>query len=182
MAHGWVEGAPRRGRSPGQAAHAPREENQMTSLQRLGIEIAVALLLVACFVGWWKLHNHTEQAIGAQQCIEHVTETKSEVVADNRVDQAQSAAQLANVVRVYDDKVSALQRDNAALSRGVFNQPVRASAAADPRPAACGAAPERGLSDREIEAAARQSVLATDLEAVLNACDADHAKLDGAVS
>src|SRR6266852_3414823 len=122
----------------------------MTSLQRLGIEIVAALILVACFVGWWKLHNNTEQQIGAQQCIEHTTETKTEIVADNRVDQAQSAAQLANVVRVYDEKVSSLQRDNTALARSVFNQPVRARPAADPGPATCGAAPERGLSDREI--------------------------------
>jgi len=154
----------------------------MTSLQRLGIEIAAALILLACFVGWWKLHNNTEQQIGAQQCIEHTTETKSEVAADNRVDAAESAAQLANVVRVYDEKVSTLQRDNVALARSVFDQPLRASAAANPRSTACRAAPDAGLQQSESEAAARRQLVAADLVDVFNACDKLSAQLDGAVS
>ena len=154
----------------------------MTSLQRLGIEIVAALLLIAGFVGYWQLHNHVEQQIGAQGCLQSTTETKSEVIADNRVDAAESAAQLANVVRVYDEKLSNLQRDNAALARGVSDNALRRSAADDPRSAACGAAPDRRLPGSESEAEARRELIATDVEQLLTACDADHAKLDGAVS
>jgi hypothetical protein len=74
----------------------------VTGLQRLLAEIAAGVLLCGAFIGWWQLHNHTEQKIGAEKCILSTTEVKADVVADNSAAAAGQAVDLQLVVKTYE--------------------------------------------------------------------------------
>jgi len=55
----------------------------MTTLEKYLIGAVVLLISSGAAAGWWALHNHKEQAIGAQACIQNTTVTKETAVADN---------------------------------------------------------------------------------------------------
>lgn len=140
----------------------------MTSLERLAAELAGVVLLCGAFIGWWQLHNRTEQTIGAEKCIISTTEVKADAVADNSAAVAAQALQLTQVVKTYDDQVSALSRGNAALAQRLQHNALRASTSAGPGSAAC--------EVRPVELPAAQSA---PLQQLLDDCDADHAALIG---
>jgi len=148
----------------------------VTSLERLGAEILAAVLLTGAFIGWWQLHNDTEQKIGAEHCLISTTEVKTEVAEDNSGLVAAHAAQLTQVVAVYEQKLLDSAGANADLARRLHDNGVRQSAAPGPRSAACDGPPNRGLPAGESPADPGPRITA-DTAAVLDACDADHAKL-----
>jgi hypothetical protein len=147
----------------------------MIDLERIAWEIGGATVLCAIFAGYWFTHNHTEQAIGAQHCIMETTDTKVEVVADNSQLVAAHAAQLTQVVAVYEQKLKDSAGANADLARRLHDNGVRQSALPGPRSAACDSGTDRGLSDSQ--SAAGPGRVEADTAAVLDACDADHAKV-----
>jgi hypothetical protein len=148
----------------------------MIGLERIAWEIGGAVVLCGIFAGYWLTHNHTEQAIGAQHCIMETTDTKVAVVADNSGLVAAHAAQLTQVVAVYEQKLNDSAGANADLARRLHDNGVRQSAVPGPRSAACASQPVGGLPESQGAAAAGPAIEA-DTAAVLDACDADHAKL-----
>jgi hypothetical protein len=151
----------------------------MTSLERLGIEIAAGLLLTGLFVGWWQLHNHTERTLGASVCIAQTTETKTAAVADNQADAALGALQLQLVVKTYDDQVSTLSRGNADLVQRLHDNALRAKPVSGTGPVAgddLGPIDVSGGQSRAVNA--RRAALDRAEAQVLGDCDDDFAKLE----
>jgi hypothetical protein len=146
-------------------------------LERLAFEIAGVGVLCGIFWGFWLTHNHTEQTLGAQHCIMETTEVKTAVVADNSQLVAAHAAQLTQVVAVYEQKLADSAGANADLARRLRDNAVRQSAAAGPGPVAAPGAADRGLHASESAAHPRPDRIAADTADVLDACDADHAKV-----
>jgi hypothetical protein len=90
------------------------------------------------------------------------------------------AQQLTDVVKIYEQKVSALAADNASLvGRLHAADALRPSGLPSAGGAACEARADPGLRAREEEAQRRQQVIDADLTAVLNAADANSAKVTG---
>jgi hypothetical protein len=114
----------------------------VTSLERLGAELAGALLLVGCFVGWWQLHNRTEQHIGATQCVAATTITRKDAVRDDQGIEAAHAAQLTQVVAIYDQKLADSLHANDGLARRLHDYALRQGAVscAGPAPGAAASA------------------------------------------
>ena len=148
----------------------------MIGLERIAWEAGGALVLCGIFAGYWFTHNHTEQASGAQHCIMETTEVKTEVATDNSELVAGHAAQLTQVVAVYEQKLKDSAGANADLARRMHDNGVRQSAVSGPRSAACSGTADRGLPESQ-SAAGAGSAIEADTAAVLDACDADHAKL-----
>jgi hypothetical protein len=134
--------------------------------------------LVVCIYLAWIHHDHTEQHVGAEACIQATTETKDVAGADNAGIEAAHAAQLQTVVETYDAKVITLSAGNAALSERLSNA-LRQSAVPDPGPAACQGSANAGLPESESAAQIRLGRLRADLKFVLDACDADHERVEG---
>jgi len=145
----------------------------MTSLERIGIEIAGALMLAGAFVGWWTYHNHAEQKIGAQACIISTTETKAEVIGDNAADAGAEAKQLTVAVQTYAKQVSDLSSRNADLAQRLHDNPVRKIPAAHPGPAAAGDGCALDVPDGQ--ASARASAIDAATRKIFDDCDADYA-------
>jgi hypothetical protein len=99
----------------------------MTSLERYAIEFAGVLILCGAFIGWWTMHNHGEQRIGAQACIQSTTEVKADAVHDNSDIEAAHAAQLSKVVAVYEQKLNDSAGLNAGLAQRLHDDAVRES-------------------------------------------------------
>jgi hypothetical protein len=146
----------------------------VTSLERLGAEIAGAIILIGAFIGWWQLHNHTEQKLGAQKCILSETVVKNVVAADNSGLETAHAAQMTQVVAIYEQKLKDSAGTNASLAQRVHDSAVRQGAVCDPAGAPGPSYPDRGLSESQSATLGR---LQSDTAAVLDACDADHAKV-----
>ena len=100
----------------------------MTSLQRLGLELAGAVLMVAAFIGWWQMHNHAEQKIGATQCIISTTEVKATALATDTGIEAAQAAQLNEVVKTYATQLADSAATNSALADRVRDYALRSGA------------------------------------------------------
>jgi hypothetical protein len=149
----------------------------MTSIERIAAEIAGGLVLCAAFIGWWQMHNHTMQKIGAATCILSTTEVKTDVVKDNTGIEAAHAAQLTQVVAVYDKKLADSASANASLAARMHDYALRQSTVAGAGRAACPSDTERGLPAGESPPGAGLGRLADDTQAVLDACDADHGKV-----
>jgi hypothetical protein len=149
----------------------------MTSLQRLGLELAGAVLMVAAFIGWWQMHNHAEQKIGATQCIISTTEVKATALATDTGIEAAQAAQLNEVVKTYATQLADSAATNSALADRVRDYALRSGAVCHSGPAAAGGSTHGGLPASQTADAARPSRLAADTDALLNACDADHDKV-----
>lgn len=145
----------------------------MTSLERIGIEIAAALMLCGAFVGWWTYHNHAEQKIGAQACIQSTTETKREVIADNAADAGAEAHQLTVAVQTYAQQVSDLSSRNADLAQRLHDNPIRQIPASRPGSAAAGAGCALDLPDGQ--AGARAAAIDAATKKIFDDCDADYA-------
>lgn len=142
----------------------------MTTLERIGFEIAGAVALLVAAVILWKVHNWNEQKLGAQQCIQATTETKAAARAENIVDESKQAGVLAQAAD-YEKTIAGLHATNVDLARRLYaSNQVRAGRLPDPGAAACDATAERRLPDSE--RAAR-------LARVLDTCDTDHAKVIG---
>lgn len=149
----------------------------MTSLQRLAAELLAGVALCAAFWGLWVSHNHTEQGIGAQACVQSTTETRAEVVTANQTDVALAAGQLQLVVKTYDDHVADLARSNADLARRLHDSSVRQSAAPGSGSAAgqvCTVDVPAGQSGARDAARIEQATVR-----VFTDCDADHEALIG---
>jgi hypothetical protein len=151
----------------------------MTSLERFAAEIVGALVLTGAFFGWWKLHNHEEQNLGAQNCIQQTTVTKSVAVERNLADASAQADQLKAVAASYDARLADLSRGNDDLVRRLRLASVRRGPMCDTGPAAAKAAADAGLSNGEGETRSRPDPIADDTRAVLDACDADYSKMIG---
>jgi hypothetical protein len=149
----------------------------MTSLQRAGAELLGILALIGGFILYWNLHNHAEQKIGATACIISTTEVKADVVRDDSAIQAAHAAQLSLVVQTYDKNLTDSHADSALLAQRLRDYEVRQSASAGARCSAPGGSPHGGLPAIQSPADGGPGRIADDTAAVLNACDADHAKL-----
>lgn len=152
----------------------------MTGLQRLGLEIAAAVLLCGAFIGWWQLHNHTEQKIGAEKCIISTTEVKSEAKADNAAAVAGQGIDLQLVVKTYDQHIADLSRSNADLARRLSNNALRQSGAAGAGSAACEVRAVElsgGQSDPELRPL--PATIEAHTAKVFSDCDADHEALIG---
>jgi sensor c-di-GMP phosphodiesterase-like protein len=54
----------------------------MSELEKILIGIVATLVLSGAFAAWWAYHNHAEQAIGAQACIQNTTVTKETAAAE----------------------------------------------------------------------------------------------------
>ena len=144
----------------------------MTPLDRLLAQISVAVVLVAALAGWLAVHNHHEQAIGAQACVQDTTMTKSTAAADTAALEAAHAAQLTQVVAIYDEKLKNSLAANADLAQRLHDYPLRGgtvSAVGAPAGFVCRPAAE-SASDRAVVNAA---------QAVIDACTADAIELAG---
>jgi hypothetical protein len=144
----------------------------MTTLERIAGEVIGALLLIMASVVWWKIHNHTEQQLGAVACIAQTTETKAQAVGANTTDAAIGAAQLQLVVKTYDDQVADLQRGNADLVQRLHDNQVRAKSVSGTGSAAAGDLCPVDLSDGQRRAL--DARIAAEAK-VLDDCDADYA-------
>lgn len=147
------------------------------------IKIGAAVVVIAAVLIWWNLHNRAEQKIGAQQCIQATTVDKTEAHADAVTTQAAQAVDIKAVVQGYETKVLSLQHDNDDLvKRLLASGAVRPSRVPNPGSTAGANCPVTGLSTSESQAAERSAAtLQTDLDDVLNACDANQVKTeDGA--
>ena len=54
----------------------------MTTLEKSLIGLVVFLVTSGALAAWWAYHNHAEQKIGAQACIQATTVTKATAAAD----------------------------------------------------------------------------------------------------
>lgn len=149
----------------------------MTSLQRIGAEALGAMLLCGAFFGWWTYHDHAEQKLGAQACLQATTVTKSVAKQEVVTDEAAQAADINTVVKGYDAKVLALSTSNDDLA-GRLSAAVRQNRVSDPETPACPVAPDRGLSESESTARERLGRVRADLKSVLDACDANQVKTE----
>jgi hypothetical protein len=146
---------------------------QVSTLERIVIEIAGGLAAIAAVLLWWHLHNLGEQKAGALACITATTETKTEVIVANTADAGAQAVDLNLVVKTYDDQVSALARTNADLARRLHDNPVRQIPAAD-----TGSAPAGALCPVELpdgQASARAAAINAATQKIFDDCDADYA-------
>lgn len=153
-----------------------------TTLEKY-LAIAVAVLIGSgAFAGWWALHNHKQQAIGAAACIQATTVDKTEAHNDAVSTEAAQAVDIKAVVKGYEDKVNSLQRNNDDLAKRLLTSgAVRPHGVPDPGSAAGGNCAVPGLPAGEGEAAERSAaVIRADLNAVLNACDANQVKTEDA--
>lgn len=144
----------------------------MTSLQRIGLEILGVILLCGGFVTWWSVHNHQEQKIGAQACIQATTETKQTAVDSNAEDAKAQAIVLQQKVATYEQQMGDLQRGNADLVQRLHDSTVRAGAVRHSGSAAAG-----DLCPIELPAGQSGPVdaIAAAETRVFNDCDQDHA-------
>jgi hypothetical protein len=149
----------------------------VTSLERLGAEIAGAMVLCGLFIGWWQLHDHSEQKIGAQQCITATTEVKATAQAADTGIEAAQAAQLNEALKSYAKQKQLDDSANRALSVRVRDYALRAGAVCNTRPAAGPSGADRGLPTSQSAPVPGSHSIAADTQAVLDACDADHDKL-----
>jgi hypothetical protein len=134
--------------------------------------------LIGCIYLAWIHHDHTEQHVGAEACIQATTETKEVAVADNTGIEAAHAAQLTKVVAVYEEKLARDSADNADLAQRLSSA-LHQNPAPHPGAAACETAALPGLPESESAAQIRLGRLRADLKFVLDACDADHERVDG---
>lgn len=153
----------------------------MTTLERIGLEIAGGILAIAAVLLWWNLHNRTEQKLGAAACIQTTTIDHTEAKADATKTEAAQAVDINAVVNGYETKVASLSRSNDDLARRLSTSgAVCPSRVPDPRPAAGANAADAGLAGGQSEA--RQGPpaeqLRTDLSAVLAAGDANQVKTE----
>lgn len=151
----------------------------MTSLQRLGAEIAGGVILCVAFISWWALHNHSEQKIGAAACIQATTETKATAVVADSTIEAAHAAQISKVVAVYEQKLSDSAHANDGLALRLRNYALRTSPVPAVRDVACRAVAAGTLpgGDRGVEPAADPFGVDAATQAVIEACAADSAAL-----
>jgi hypothetical protein len=150
----------------------------VTSLERLGIEIAAGLLLIGIFAGWWQVHNHTQQKIGAAACVAQTTETKASAVTENKTDVALQVEQLKLVVKTYDDQIVDLHRGNADLVKRLHDDALRAKPVRDPRGTAGEDLSAIDISAGQSRALSTHRAALDRAEAqVLGDCDDDFAKL-----
>ncbi len=146
---------------------------------RLGYEIAGGLLLCVAFVSWWALHNHAEQQLGAQACIQATTETKATAVAADSSIEAAHAAQISKVVAVYEQKLNDSRGANADLAKRLHDYALRTGAVPRSAGVACSAsgsgAEPRG--DRGAESPADPFGVDAATAALIDACTADAEEL-----
>ena len=149
----------------------------MTTLERIGIEIAGGILALAAVVLWWHLHNLSEQRQGAAACIQTTTIDHTEAKKDAASDQAAGAVDINAVKQGYETKISALSRSNDDLARRLSDQ-VCPSRVPDPRRAAGANAADPGLAGgkSETEPGPTAEQLRADLNAALAAGDAAQVK------
>jgi hypothetical protein len=153
----------------------------MTSLERLGIEAAGVLTLCIAFWGFWTMHNHTEQNLGAQACIQSTTETKVAAAQDNTAIEAVHAAQLQAVVDIYDEKLKVASAASAGLAQRMHNDQVRQGAVSRvgaPAGVLCSTAPESG-GPRGVEAAPDPFGTIAAEQTYIDACTSDANALAG---
>ncbi len=147
----------------------------MTSLERLGLEAFGVVALCGLFFAWWALHNHTEQKIGAQACIQSTTEVRADAVRDDSDIEAAHAAQLGKVVAIYDQKLQDSANANAGLAGRLLYDQIRAGTV---RRVAAAAARALGTTGKSSEAAGASTAndpfgITSATQDYINACSAD---------
>jgi hypothetical protein len=144
----------------------------MTTLERIGIEIAGGIVMILAAALWWHLHNLSEQKQGAQSCIEHTTITKQDAASAAGAIETDEASILKERAdrdaKIIDD----LQRGNADLVERLRHaDSLRPSAVRNTPGAArsdsCAVEVPRGQSE-----VGRADAIAAAEVAVLNDCDA----------
>jgi hypothetical protein len=149
----------------------------MTQLEKI-LSIALgALALSGAVVGWWVMHNHTEQKLGAQKCITSTTEVKAAVIQDDTGIEAAHAAQISKVVQTYEQKLHDASTANASLAGRLHDYAFRQSTVPGARSAACPSSPDPGLPASQSPADPGLGRVTADTQSLLDACDADHGKV-----
>jgi hypothetical protein len=151
----------------------------MSSVERLGAELAGALLLCGGFVLWWHLHNHAEQQLGAAVCIQSTTEVRADAVRDDTEVEAAHAAQLSQVVAVYDQKLEDSAHANDGLAVRLHHDALRQSAVSCASAVAGRASGPAALAggDPGTRSPADPYGIDAATQAVIAACSADAAEL-----
>lgn len=152
----------------------------MTKLEQILAGLVALLASAGVVAGLWISHNHAEQKLGAQQCIQTTTIDHTEAKADVASDQAAQAVDIKAVVQGYETKVLSLQHDNDDLAgRLLASGAVRPRGVPNPGSASQPNCPLPGLPAGESEAAGRSAAITqADLTAVLNAADANQVKTE----
>jgi hypothetical protein len=152
----------------------------MSNLEKILAGLVALMASAGVIAGLWISHNHAEQKLGAQQCIQTTTIDHTEAKADVASDQAAQAVDIKAVVQGYETKVLSLQHDNDDLAgRLLASGALRPRRVPDSGSAAGANCPVPGLSAGESEAAGRSAAITqADLTAVLNAADANQVKTE----